>query len=147
MRWNRKFSACLLTINLTCAGLLMILSNSAWTQEAKKNNARIKELQQQRLAVLEQARDAAASLFGSARVSYEESLAAEREYLTARLEYAESREERMKACVQAIEGATKCVAIVQQQKENVRSTHLAVLKAQAYLLETQILREKLEAAD
>lgn len=147
MRWNRKFAAYVLMVNLSCVGLLMALSNSAWTQEAKKANAHLKELQQQRLAVLEQARETATALFRNARASYEESLETERDYLAARLEYAATRAERIKACDQAIDGANNFVAIVQQQNANARNTHLAVLKSQAYLLETKIRRAKLDDGD
>lgn len=147
MRWNRKCVAYLFAISLTCAGLLLALSDSAWTQEAKKANAQVKELQKQRLALLEHARDIATALFRNARLSHEEFLTAEREFLAAQIEYAETRDDRIKACDAAIEAATKCVTILESRKENVQTTELAVIKAKAYLLETKILRQKLESGD
>ena len=147
MRWNRKFAAYFVASNLACAGGLLILSDSAWTQDAKKASTQIKELQKQRLALLEHAHEVATALFRNGRVSHEDFLAAEREHLAAQVEYAETRDDRIKAYDAAIEAATKCVAIVQSKRENVQSTELAVIKAKAYLLEIQIMRQKLVSGD
>jgi len=141
MRPTSKISLCFL---VSCVGLLFVFSNSVWTQEAKKANSRIKELQQQRLVVLEQVHDTAKQLFQNARIQFESVHGAAAELFAARLEYAETQEDRIKACDDAVKAATECYEVVLAQKQASRGSEFAVLKAKAFVLEVQIAREKAE---
>lgn len=144
---TRKFSACLVAISMSCVCLLFVFSSSVWPQEAKKANPRIKELQQKRLAVLEEIRDSAKKLFTQGVLSFEDVFETQREVLAARLEYADTRKERIKVCDEAIQEAAKWQELVKAQREAAQVTIVPVLKADAYLLEVQIAREKAEVAD
>ena len=124
--------------------LLLVFYNSVWTQETKKSNPKIKELQQQRLALLEQVRDSATRLFQNARIEYEEVFGAERELLAARIAYAETKDDRIKACDEAVKNAMNFHQFLQARKQAARGTHLSELKAQCFLLEMQIMRENAE---
>jgi outer membrane protein TolC len=142
MRPSPKMSVCLAAASV---GLLLVFCNSVRTAETEKANPGIKELQQQRLAVLKEVHDIAERYFTNARISYDQVLAAQRELLAARLEYAETREDRIKACDDLIEEARAEMSHLEQMVRNGQATQVAVLKAQAYLLEVQIALAKAEA--
>jgi len=139
-----KFSVCLVAISVGCMGLLSVFSNSVWPKETEKANSRVKELQQKRLAVLEKIHDVAKQGFANARTSQEEVHAAKLDLLAARLEYADTRKERIQVCDEALQEALEWQQIVQAMVEANRASGLAELKAQAYLLDTQITRENEE---
>jgi outer membrane protein TolC len=139
MRPTPKFSVCLMAISV---GLLLVFCSSVWTAEAVKVDSPIKELQQKRLAILEQIADVAKQLFKNARIPYEATLAAQRDLLTARLDYAETHEDRIKVCDDAIAQATETQEIAEAMRKSARGSQLAVLSADAFLLEAQISREK-----
>jgi hypothetical protein len=144
MRPTPKFSICLVAISVSCFGLLFVFCNSVWPQEAKKANPRTKELQQQRLAVLEQIRDTSKKLFESARVGFEEVHDAERELLAARLTYADTQDDRIKVCDEAVKEALQYLSLVKGKAASAQVSHVVELKAQAFLLETQITRANAE---
>lgn len=143
MRSNRKLSARLVAIGVSSLCLLFVFSDSVWTQQARKPNARIKELQKERLVLLEQAHEAAMKLFQNSRVEYAELLATQRELLEARIACAEKPEDRVKVCDEAIKDGVQSLEITKAHREGARGTLLPVLKAQAYVLEIQIMKEKL----
>ena len=107
--------------------------------------AAVKEMQKERLAILEQMCKVANNLFQNARVEYASVLAAQRELLAVRLDYAQTREERIKACDEAIQQAGHDQQCAEARRANARGTGLDVLKAQAYVLECQITRARAEA--
>ena len=145
MRLTSKTCVSVVALTVWCAGLLAAFSNPVSSQEAKKGNPRIKELQQKRLTVLEQRLEIASRLYSSARLSYEEVHTASAELLTAQLDYAAKREDRIKFCDEAIKKAVEWKEIAQQRKESAQGTMVSVLKAEADILELQITREKLES--
>lgn len=145
MRLTSKAFVSVVTLTVCSSGLLVAFSNPVSSQEVKKGNPRIKELQQKRLTVLEQRLEIASRLYSSARLSYEEVHTASTELLTARLDYAEKRAERIRFCDEAIKNALEWKEIAQQRKESAQGTMVIVLKAEADILELQITREKLEA--
>lgn len=146
MRSTRTL-VCLVAFSAASAGLLSAFCSSVNSQETKKANPRIKELQQKRLAILEQVYDSAKQGFATARTSYEDVYAAEAALLAARLEYAETQKERIKACDAAIEGARKWQDLVHEMVASGRASRITEMKAEAYLLETQITREKIGAVE
>ncbi|HEY4262913.1 MAG TPA: hypothetical protein VGM98_22325 [Schlesneria sp.] len=147
MRQTKKFSVRLLTIIAICASLMFVICKPVWTQETKKSTSRIKELQQQRLAILEEAREIATKLYRSARIDFDAVYAVERELFIARTTSAETQKERIDACDEAIKHAAEWRQIVETRKEFARSTEISALKSQAFTLEVQIAREKLAPAE
>lgn len=141
MRSTPKLSMFLLAITVICMGLPFVFSNSVWPQDARKANPRIRELQQQRLAVLDQIRDVAKKLFAKGATSFETLHAAEREHLDARLAYAETQKDRIQACEDAVQEALQLQQIVGERKNLLSG--ITELRAQAFLLETQITRENI----
>ncbi|HEX4145010.1 MAG TPA: hypothetical protein VHY91_16005 [Pirellulales bacterium] len=133
-----KLSVCLVAIGM---GLLLVFCNSVWPEEAEKAKPSVKELQQKRLAILEQVVAIEKNLFQNARVSYDAILAAERELLAARIQYAETQTERIKACDEAIQEALAMHELLQARQIAARGLAVAVLQAEAYVLEAQIMRE------
>lgn len=117
-------------------------SNSLRSEETKKPNPRIKELQNQRLAVLEEVHAAATTAYQNARTSFDDVHAASVALLAARLDYADTQEDRIQACDAAVEEALKWHEFVKAKVEAARGTQLTELQSRAYLLETQIAREK-----
>jgi hypothetical protein len=142
MRPNSKLSVCLVAIGM---GLMLVFCSSVWPQDAEKAKAQLKELQQKRLVVLEQMHDVARNLFQNARVELTEVLATERQLLAARLEFAETKQDRIKVCDDALKVAGELHALTEVRKQAARGTALAVLQAQDYELEIQIAREKAAA--
>lgn len=147
MHQTPKTSFYLVVISASCAGLLFFFANSVRSQEVKNVSPQIKELQQRRLAILEKLRDSATRLFQNARVSYDVVESAESELLVARLAYTVGKEDRIKVCDEAIEHATKCMDLAKKRKEAAKGTELDELKAQAFMIEAQILRENAMAAE
>lgn len=141
MRPTPKISVRLLAISICCVGLLFVFCSSVRTQETKKVSPRIKELQKQRLAILEEVCDTAKKLFANARTTFEDVHAAERTLLDARLAYAETRKDRIKACDEAIQNAIEWHRLMQARVQASQATRLEELKARASLLEIQIMRE------
>lgn len=147
MRASATLSVCLAAISASCVGLLFLFGNSVRSEETKKANPRIKELQKQRIAVLEDVQDATTRLYQNARTSFEDVHAASMALMAARLDYADTREERIKACDEAIEQAQRWQELVKARVEAARDTQITVMKTQAYLLEAQIAREKAATDD
>lgn len=142
MRSSPKISVCLAAIGV---GLLLVLGNSGLSEEPEKVQFKLKQLQQQRLAILEQTRDVAKKLFETARVEFATVHKAERELLAARLEYAETKQDRIKACDQAIADAQFFQALNKARKEGARGTDIEVLSAKEFELQAHIERLKAEA--
>lgn len=142
MRPSPKFWISLVASSLSSMGLLFVFCNSVWPEDSQKAIPRVKELQQKRLEVLEEIHGAAKQLFLSARTSFDEVHAAAAALLAARIEYADTQKDRIKACDDAIQEALEWQKAVQQMVQAGRATELVRLKAQAYVLEIQIAREK-----
>jgi hypothetical protein len=128
-------------------GLVLAFGTSASPDEAQQPKLDVKKLEQKRLEVLEQLCDFAQTQWQNARGEFAEVLAAKRDLFAARLEYAETKQDRIKVCDNAIENARKLQELSQAMQATARGTHIAVLRAQALLLETQIARAKADAGD
>src|SRR5690349_16292103 len=140
MRPNPKVWICLVASSLGSIGLLFVFCNSVRPDDEQKAVSRVKELQQERLALLEEIHGVAKQLFLSARTSFEEVHIASAALLAARIEYADTQKDRIKACDDAIQEALEWQKAVQQMVEAGRATDLVRLKAQAYVLEIRIAR-------
>ena len=141
MRPSPKISICLAAISI---GLLLVFGLSGKTEEPAEAQPNIKQLQQQRLALLVQTRDIAKNLVERARIDYAAVHKAERELFAARLEYAETKQDRIKACDQAIAEARFGQALNKARKEGGRGTEIDVLNAKEFELQAQIERMKFE---
>lgn len=142
MRKTLKVFSCVVAI---CAGLFIASGNSVWPEEAAQGgNPRIKELQQKRLAVLEAIRDSAQTLFSHGKLPYDDIHAASVDLLGARLAYARTRDERIQICDEAVKEAVAAQEIAQGMFERALTTRIPVLKAEAYVLKTQIDRQNAE---
>jgi len=144
MRPFPKISVSLATISL---GVLLVLCNSAKSEEPQKEALTVKQLQQRRLALLEQICDIGMKLYQNGRIEYTDVLSARRELLTARLEYAETKQERIKACDEAIVFSSQMLALAKAHQEGARGTAVEVLRVQDFELQAQIARAKAEARD
>jgi hypothetical protein len=142
MRPRPKHSVFLVASSLSAVGISLLLCNSVWPEDSQKAVPRVKELQQERLAVLEEIHGAAKQLFLSARTSFDEVHAAAAALLAARIEYADTQKDRIKVCDEAIQEALEWQKAVQQMVQAGRASDLVRLKAKAYVLEIQIAREK-----
>lgn len=136
-------SSRLVIVGVSLVGLMLTPSAFVWTQQSPKATERIKELQSERLGILENALETANRLFQNARIEYGDLLSTQRDLLEARISAAQKQGDRIKACDEALNAAVETVALTQAQKESARGNQLAVLKAQAFVLEIKILREKL----
>jgi outer membrane protein TolC len=137
-------SVCLVAISM---GLLLMFCNSGRPEEPQKAQPNIKELEQKRMAILEQVRDFAKALYKNARIEYTDVLSAERELFAARLGNAATQQDRIKACDEAIRDARESQELAKAHKEGARGTHIPVLQAQVFELEAQIARAKAEASE
>ena len=111
-------SVCLVAISV---GLLFVFCNPVLPEEPQKAQPSIKELQQKRLAVLEQVCDIAKEDLPKGRVTLAEAYAAQRDLLAARLKYADTQKDRIKACDEAIQDAGEWKNIAQAMRDGARA--------------------------
>lgn len=143
MEATRKHPAGLMLICLAAAGWVWCSGNSVWSQGPRaESGPRVKELQRQRLEILQQVFDAAQQSFRDARSSFEDVHQASVALLAARLESADTPAARIKACDEAVEEAQRWRETIKAMVESGRATRITELKAQAHVLETQIARER-----
>lgn len=137
----RRFTICLVAVGL---GLALGVGKLASSEEAASAKPDVKQLEQKRLEILQRLSDMAQKHWEHARLEFADVLVAKRELLAARLEYAETNQQRVEICDQAIENARQLEQIAKAQMESARGTDVGILRAQAYLLESQIARAKAE---
>ncbi|HEY4312788.1 MAG TPA: TolC family protein [Pirellulales bacterium] len=144
MHSTSKASICLAAISL---GLLLVICNSGKPEEPGQAQPDIKKLEQQRLAILEEVCDVASKLYQNGRIEYTDVLSARRELLATRLEYAETKQDRIKACDEAIKYAGQIRDLAKARREGARGTQVEVLRVQDFELQAQIARAKAEAGE
>lgn len=147
MRPNNKLSVWLAAMSVSCAGLLLMFGNSAWSEQTKETSPRIRELQQKRLAVLEQISEVAKASFQTTRGSYEDVHSASVELFAARRDYAQTREERIKVCDEAVQEAETWLKVVVAMVEKARISPIARLQAEAFVLEARFRAKTLAASN
>jgi hypothetical protein len=140
-----RTAVCLTAIGVCCVSLLFVFSKSGSSEEAKKAGPRIRDLQQKRLVVLEKVCKAAEAIQGNASGSYAEVFAAKAALAAAQIEYAETRQDRIKACDEAVKNALDMQDLAHERAKVPGGAPFDELKADAYVLETQIRREKVAA--
>ena len=147
MRATRSPSGFLVAVSACAVGLCFVFCGSVVPKETEKTNARLKELQQKRLIVLEKLHTLAKKGFADGISSQEEVHTTKVELMSARIEYAETRQDRIKACEEAIQEAVNWHNVIEQAVKAKTLPQFDELKAQAYLLDAQIAREKAEVED
>jgi hypothetical protein len=105
---------------------------------------RIKELQKQRVVLLEEAHEIVNERFRHALEAFELVIIVEKDLLAARLAIAENREERVKACDAAIDNAKAILEIQEAFFNSKRIQKAGVLVAKSLVLEAEIERVKAE---
>jgi hypothetical protein len=136
--------AYLLAASMSCVALLLVLSRSGWPQDAK-GVERIKELQKQRVSVLEEAHEIINSQFRSRQESFEIAVMVEKDVLSARLAVAENQQERIKACDAAIDNVKEILKYREALASVGKVSKSGVFAAKSLLLYLQIERHKAEA--
>jgi hypothetical protein len=106
---------------------------------------KIKELQKERIATLKDLVEGTGKLFQSARVEYQEPLAAIMSLLQAELEATEKESDRIAIYKQTIDLLTTYEKVAKAQYENGRATKMAGFAIKAKRLEVEILLEKAKA--
>src|ERR1700737_793079 len=140
MRQSQKSLACLAGLTACSLCLLFVFSNQVLPEETAKKSPRIKELEQKRLEVLEKIHELARKAFGDGVITHEQLRVTKNDLLSAKHDYAETREERIKICDDAVQEAKDWQKIVQEGvKANVFS-RLSEPKAQSVLFEAKISR-------
>jgi hypothetical protein len=129
---------CLLSLLLTCCNLVT-------ADEMAEPSDKIKELKEKRLAVLVKIFDTLEEKQRSGLVLHFDAVhKAKVDVLAARLDLAETNEDRIKVCEEAVKEANEWEAILKEQ-EGAFASPIDRLKAQAAGLECRIALEKAKA--
>lgn len=140
MRQTQKSLACLAGLTACSLWLLFLFSNQVLPEETAQKGPRIKELEQKRLEILEKIHELARKAFKDGVITHEQLRVAKNDLLSAKHDYAETREERIKICDEAVQEAKDWQKIVQEGVKAAVFSRLDELKAQSDLLEAQISR-------
>lgn len=124
------------------AVLLLLRGGAAVAEDAASTADTIRQLLQQRLANAEEIQQIAESAFQTGRGSYREVIQAQFAVLKARLELAETRQERIKIYEQMIARAEAYQKFVLATHTAGRGARLDLLKAQDRVLELRIALER-----
>jgi len=111
-------------------------------EQIEESAKKVKELQKERIATLEDLVTQATAAFQRAQASYEEVLEAQMLLLKARLNAAEKESERITLYQQTVEVLKKCEELANTRAQAGRGGHAAVLKTKARRLEVEILLEQ-----
>jgi hypothetical protein len=117
------------------------------SDEKDARNSKIQELGLKRVAVLGQIHELAKKGYLDGLISHEQLRAAKANLLSAKLDYAETRQERIKICDEAVKDARDWQKMVQDGAAARVFSRLDVLKAESDLLQSQITREQTDHDD
>lgn len=125
-------------------GLTLSCSSSTSTGSRPAIGDGTKELQQKRVVVLKQVHDLTVRAYGAGdkNASFDKVLEAKITLFTAMLELAETKTERIRICNEIVKQAEELEKTVLKLSQGGQASRIDVLKAQAYVLETQINLEK-----
>ena len=144
MRRTSRSLACLVGVTGCLVSLFLVLCNPVVSKESEEKSGKVKELEQKRLAVLKTIHDLAKKGFMDGLISHEQLRTAKTDFLSAQLDYADTKKDRIKACDEAVEDAREWQKTVQEGMKAKVFSRFDELKAQADLLEAQITRENAE---
>ncbi len=143
---NRSVKSLVRPVGFSVILLGLALCSRVDSNEAEKSG-KVKELQQKRLAVLEQIHDLTKKGFMDGLVSHDQLHTAKADLLSARLDYAETKKDRIKICDEAVKDATAWQKTVQAGAAAKVLSRYDELKAESDLLEAQITRENADRDD
>lgn len=146
MRRTPKSLACLVGVTGCLMSLFLVFGRPVVSKETE-TSSKVKESHKKRLAVLQTIHDLTKKGFTDGVIAYEQLRTAKADLLSARLDYAESKKDRITACDEAIADAKEWQKIVQQGAKGNAFSRFDELKAEADLLEAQITRENAEDDD
>jgi outer membrane protein TolC len=134
-------------LSMVCLlSLLLAFCNSVIADDKAEPSDKIKELKEKRLAVLVKISDILEERQRNGIVLHFDAVhKAKVDVLAARLDLAETKEDRIKVCEEAVKEATEWEAILKQSVEGGFASPIDLLKAQAATLESRIALEKAKA--
>ena len=140
MRRNPKSLVWLFGIAVGLAALRLASSQPVASKEPA-TSTKVKELQKKRLAVLQSIYDLTKTGYENGVTSYDHIRTAKSDLLSARLDYAETKKERLQICDEAVADAKAWQKLVQEGVKAQAYSKFDELKAESDLLEAQITRE------
>ena len=131
-----------LPMSVAILALMISFAHSAGTEARETKSAAqqksIAELQQERLAVLDELVIFATNDYQNARAVFGKVVQAQQQLLEAQLEIAENHESRLKALKKSVELATQWQQIAEARKQAGRGTETDVLQSKANRLKAEI---------
>ena len=140
MRRSSKSLLWLIGVVVCLAGLCLAFNNPVVSKETE-TSSKVKDLQKERLAVLQSIYDLTKKGFNDGVVSYEQLRTSKSDLLSARVDYADAKTDKIKACDEAVEDAKNWQKIVQDGVKSNVFSRFDDLKTQSDLLDAQITRE------
>lgn len=134
---------------LALAGLsaAFLMCGSAFTQEETDSGDKIKELKEERLALLVTIQNMTAKGFREGlHFTADQVHQAKLDVFTARLDLAETKEYRIKICEEMVNEDTEWATIVEKHVQAGQLNAVEPVKAQAHVLAARIALEKAKAA-
>ena len=143
---NNRFLKSALLGSVVIVALTIKLGHSGAAEAPEVKSAAqqksVADLQQERLAVLEQLVKYATNDYQSARGDFEKVLQAQQQLLEAKLELAEDHASRVKALTESVELATQSQQIAEARKQAGRGTETDVLQCKANRLKAEIALQR-----
>jgi len=131
---------------MSCTGclvsLFLVFCNPVVSNETEGKSTKVKELEQKRLAVLAKVHDLTKKGFIDGLIAYEQLRTAKNDLLSAKYDYADTRQDRIKISDEAVKDAIEWQKIVQEGAKANAFSRIDALKAESDLLQAQITREK-----
>ena len=121
--------------------LFALIAAAALITSVHADEATVKQLRQERLALLAERVALLEARLKADMVDFQDLVAVRAAYLDARLELAETREERLEILRKSVENAEQLVAVVQSQFEIATISRDEVLAAKVELLNRKIALE------
>jgi hypothetical protein len=146
-----KMSALILTVILTMTATVLFIAparsqdNATTARKVPQADGKVKELQKQRLVVLQTMADVMDALFRQARVDADRLYKGKQLLLTAEVELAENDADRVKLYEKFVDMMKKYEELAAVRKQAAEGTELDILKAKAIRLEAEIALEKVKA--
>jgi hypothetical protein len=136
---------------VTCLSVFFLMGNSAFAQDKKASGDKIKELKEKRLVLLEKILGNTVQAYsGRTKITFDQVHQAQADYVSARLELAEKKADRIKICEEAVKMAEavekRVVDRFNKGDPDDGTTGIDVDRSQVYVLETRIALEKAKAA-
>jgi len=147
MRHNPKLTARLPVLAVLSG--IVLMCGSAFTQDKTDPGNNIKALKEQRLALLVKIEKGTAEVYKQSSetgITIDQVRQTKADVFTARLDLAETRDDRIKICEEMLNEAAGWAKFVQVQVDRGEVGALDAVKAQAHVLATRIALENAKAS-